>query len=409
MSSLSLKKILWTSTSPIWCMVLLILDTVAFQSFQSMPLHVISRADRLHYRSPCFEHIICTSISMYLRHPLIPSTKLHMVRNIDLPEAIVFYGVESMMETHSDDGSSFVLRPGIIRLLNECRDVGTSSLLLSEVEDDTEESLHVLFQTACEQSASDNRGDSLRVLTNSDAPVLSFRCLSSEFVIPTSPEDQPSDTSEIDPIDDESLELYNLQASGRSPSPAFLLDALRSIHIDPRGFGGSSGFARGQWIDPRRSPMTARTVVFIAGDRVSTSNQDSTLPRVKCRCDAARASGCRVIYLENLEGGGIQDDTQTLSLCDAVIDTYGNDNPRDLQPISLDAISTPGDYWLNPPNQRDEFGNAVSIDELVEWYRSERESDKAPSDTDHIKADEIAQEEISEDELAKILADLDII
>jgi len=342
---------------------------------------------------------------MYRRHDNLigPSTKLHMVRNIDLPEAIVFYGVESMMENHSSDESSFTLRPGIIRLLNECRDVGTSSLLLSEVADDTEESL-ALFQTAYEQSGSDDGSEGLHVLMKSDDPVLSFRCLSSEFTIPTSPEQGEagtSDTYEVDPVDDESLELYNLQTSGRSPSPAFLLDALRSVHIDPRGFGGSSGFGRGQWIDPRRSPMTARTVVFIAGDRVSTS-KDSTLQRVKERCDAARAAGCRVIYLENLEGE-FQDDTQTMSLCDAVVDTYGNDNPRDLQPISLDAISTPGDYWLNPPNQRDEFGNSVSIDELVEWYRTERESGEASANTDHIKA----EEEMSEDEMAKILADLD--
>ena len=376
-------------------------------AFKSIYLHDISRADHLQDRSPCFEHIICTSIlstTMYLRHPLLgPSTKLHMVRNIDLPEAIVFYGVESMMETLSSDGSSFALRPGIIRLLNECRDVGTSSLLLSEVEDDTEESLYILFQTACEKSASGNGGEGLSVLMKSDDPVLSFRCLSSMFAIPTSPKGEAgtSDTSEVDPVDDESLELYNLQASGRSPSPAFLLDALRSVHIDPRGFGGSSGFGRGQWIDPRRSPMTARTVVFIAGD-----TKGGTTSTSKYRRDAARAAGCRVIYLEDLEGE-IQDDTQTMSLCDAVVDTYGNDNPRDLQPISLDAISTPGDYWLNPPNQRDEFGNAVSIDELVEWYRLERESGEASVDTDHIKADEIAQEEMSEDEMAKILADLD--
>jgi len=388
-------------------MVLLILAQYTASAFQSsMPLHVISRADRLHDRSRCFEHIICTSISttMYLRHDLTgPSTKLHMVRNIDLPEAIVFYGVESMMENHSSDESSFALRPGIIRLLNECRDVGTSSLLLSEFNDDTEESLYALFQTAY-RSDSDNGGEGPHVLTKSDDPVLSFRCLSSEFKIPpTSPEGEAgtSDTYEVDPVDDESLELYNLQTSGRSPSPAFLLDALRSVHIDPKGFGGSSGFGRGQWIDPRRSPMTARTVVFIAGDRVSTS-KDSTLPRVKDRCGAARAAGCRVIYLENLEGD-MQDDTQTMSLCDAVVDSYGNDNLRDLQPISLDAISTPGDYWLNPPSQRDEFGNSVSIDELVEWYRTERESGEASADTDHIKA----EEEMSEDEMAKILADLD--
>ena len=45
-----------------------------------------------------------------------PITNLHMVRNIDLPEAIVFYGIESMLEYNSsgeDGDSSLMLRPGV--------------------------------------------------------------------------------------------------------------------------------------------------------------------------------------------------------------------------------------------------------------------------------------------------------
>ncbi|KAL9182732.1 hypothetical protein ACHAXT_004011 [Thalassiosira profunda] len=101
------------------------------------------------------------------------------------------------------------------------------------------------------------------------------------------------------------------------------------------------------------------------------------------------------------------DDPQTMNLCDAVIDSFGNDNPRDLQPISLDAISTPGDYWLNPPSPRDDVGNAVSVDELVEYFRSEREMDEAVGDAECVVADDLLEEDtMSEDEMARILADL---
>ena len=96
-----------------------------------------------------------------------------------------------------------------------------------------------------------------------------------------------------------------------------------------------------------------------------------------------------------------------MSLCDAVIDTYGNDNPRDLQPINLDAISTPGDYWLNPPNPRDDMGNAVMIDDLVEWYRSERELDKVEGAEEDDMHEKELETEMSEEEMNKILADLD--
>ena len=121
---------------------------------------------------------------------------------------------------------------------------------------------------------------------------------------------------------------------------------------------------------------------------------------------------CRLIYLEKIPDGtqqsiAIEDDTHTMRLCDAVIDTYGNDNPRDLQPINLDAISTPGDYWLNPPNPRDDTGNAVSLEDLVEWYRSERELDKVEEADDHDKNEKQRNLEMSEDEMNKILADLD--
>ncbi|KAL7456159.1 hypothetical protein ACHAWC_007667 [Mediolabrus comicus] len=341
------------------------------------------------------------------------TTKLSMVRNIDLPEAIVFYGIESMMEHSngdSDDDTSLLLRPGIVRLLNECRDVGTAALLLSEELDD-ESTVKQTFERAWETSSSEEISSSdLQKITEGDERVLHFRCLNSKFVCPV-----PIDNEQSDEFD-ENIEFYNLQSIGRSPSPAFLLDSLRSVHIDPRGFGGSSGFGRGQWVEPRRSPMTARTVVFIAGDWVTKKNGyvDNDTSRVKDRCAASRAAGCRVIYLEHLSSDqilpvSIEDDTDAMSLCDAVLDSFGNNNPRDLQPVSLDAISTPGDYWLNPPNPRDDIGNAVSLDEIVAYFRAERDMEDSGCVVDVDADNDDFDDEMSEDEMAAILADLDVL
>lgn len=355
-----------------------------------------------------------------------PITNLQMVRNIDLPEAIVFYGVESMMKYSSGgeggDSSLMVLRPGVVRLINECVDVGTAALLLSEESGDDETSTRQLFQSACESSLDATTASNMqKIVGDHDNQVLHFRTPDSHFVCPpASDSDEESSDDQSNEID-ESIAFYNLQSNGKSPSPAFLLDSLRSVNIDPRGFGGSSGFGRGQWVEPRRSPMTARTVVFIAGDWVTSSSNSEEFEveeksTVKDRCAAARAAGCRVIYLEHLSSDenlpvSIEDDEDAISLCDAVIDSFGNDNAREIQPVSLDAISTPGDYWLNPPNPRDDMGNAVAVDEIVEYFRSEREMKDAMSDSGCVVVDidAAADEEISEDEMAAILADLDAI
>eukprot|EP00956_Cyclotella_meneghiniana_P027376 scaffold61142_cov57-Cyclotella_meneghiniana.AAC.13 len=136
---------------------------------------------------------------------------------------------------------------------------------------------------------------------------------------------------------------------------------------------------------------------------------------VRDRCAAARAAGCRIVYLENLDPNNlVQDDEHAISRCDAIIETYGTDNLRDLQqPISLDAISTPGDYWLNPPLPRDDSGNNVAVDDVVEWFRAEREMESAVSgdlgytvvDNDDDDDDD-DDGQMSEDEMARILADL---
>jgi len=374
------------------------------------------------------------------------STLLCMVRNVDLPEAIVFYGIESIMEAHVATNANNkecsiqrLLRPGVKRLLEECNEVGTASLLLSEDninDDDYNNRLVSIFREAY------NNDDDTVHCSNT----IHVRCLNHTFLTHTLlANNEAGYNNHSDDNDDESLIFYNLQANGRSPSPAFLLDSLNSVQINPRGFGGHSGFGRGQWTEPRRCPLPARTVVFIAGDWSSSTppppqeegeetkrerivkTKRSTLSRD--RCSAARAAGCRIIYLEQQQQQQqqpslddpttnsqqhlvmIHDDESTMSLCDAVIDTYGNDNIRELlQPISLDAISTPGNYWLNPPTPRDDFGNSVSVDDLVNKYHSERLVHHRASceSLQEDERDENVNEGImSEQEIDSILADLD--
>ena len=231
-----------------------------------------------------------------------------MVRNVDLPEALVFYGLESIFEppsekTDGDGAKSLKLQHGILRILQECEEVGTAALVLSEFNDLNELELKQYFANAWDNSYPDSTEAKLKQLTEGSDPVLSFRCINTAFTAPT-----------FDYNDDESecIEylFYNLKSIGRSPSPAFLLDSLQSIHIEPRGFGGSSGFARGQWVEPRRCPISTRTVVFIAGDWkadeqdrmskipwISNERTENSFSTVKDRCAAVRAAGCRLIYL----------------------------------------------------------------------------------------------------------------
>lgn len=431
---------MWTAASQGLMLIVAILSPTTYTAFGFQSTHnsLVPKQKSWHNMRQSMQ----TSLtSWHNHHPSISNTELNMVRNIDLPEAIVFYGIESMMEPlispSSESGGSngdqiieCTLRPGVVRLLTECQEVGTAALLLSE-HMENEDDVKDLFEKAWKQTSSDGSSSGnaklLEEVLKSDGPVLSFRCLQSQFTIPSSPTNEEDEitaaaSSEDDELyDDESIELYNLGTYAKSPSPAFLLDSLQSIHIDPRGFGGSSGFGRGQWIEPRRSPMCARAVVFIAGDwiddngsAVFSGNDDVERGTVTDRCAAARASGCRVIYLEHLPeqqelkyAVEIQDDTQTMSLCDAVISTYGNDNVRDLnQVISLDAISTPGDYWLNPPTPRDDMGNRVDANEIVEFFKSEWEMEEVLGDAEcEVPLEE--EEAMSEDEMAKILADLD--
>lgn len=63
---------------------------------------------------------------------------------------------------------------------------------------------------------------------------------------------------------------------------------------------------------------------------------------------------------------------------------------------------------MNPPCPRDDAGNSVVADDVVEWFRSEREMRDAVGDAGCIvRAEEEVEDQMSEDEMERILADLD--
>ena len=83
----------------------------------------------------------------------------------------------------------------------------------------------------------------------------------------------------------------------------------------------------------------------------------------------------------------------------------------DWEIVTLDGVSTPGDYWLNPPGPRDDDGNRVDVEDVVEMFRIKRSAgptaDAGSSDAVGGLADDGSAEDMDEDEMSKILADLD--
>eukprot|EP00978_Attheya_sp_CCMP212_P003221 scaffold6614_cov51-Attheya_sp.AAC.1 len=279
-----------------------------------------------------------------------------MLRNVDLPEAIVFYGLDTVLDTTRSTvttaGISNTVAAGVERLLHECRELGTSALLLLE----TEESLEQI---------------ELRLEGTTLSDLLNVRCRLEPPLV------------EVGKDEDE---LHPWQAS---PSPAFLLNSLRTVSITPRGFGGSSGFG----VQPRSTfeahPTPTRTVVF-----VTTYHQ----------CCAAIGAGMRCIYLDNNNAGN---DETAANLADGVVDSIGNADV-DWHVVTLDGISTPGDFWLNPPSPHDVDGNRVSPDDLVVQYeKQEKEEARRENDLSSSGPDMSADVDMEEEEMARVLADLD--
>ena len=333
-------------------------------------------------------------------------SSLFMIRNVDLPECVIFYGADTMLS--SSDGSSFAsgssgacqVRPGVTRLLQECAEVGTPALLLSE---------HM-------------HSEELRkaVLSAQDSNLVS--CLQDGTLVIKSALEELSFAPDHPYYDDEDQSfLYGLH--NYAPSPGFLLDAIETTAMAPKGFGGSSGFGVKQEGVECRPPLPKHCVCLVSGPDVRSTEKGDADVNVeaiaasvdgavirsntisRARCTAAKLAGTRVLYLEP-EGLGTSD---AEDLADAIVTGLGADD--DWEVVTLDDIATPGSYWLNPPVGKDEDGNRVNLVALCDAFQQARSGQSgavvSSLSSSSTLDDDKSDDSMSEDEMAKILADLD--
>jgi beta-phosphoglucomutase-like phosphatase (HAD superfamily) len=125
------------------------------------------------------------------------------VRNIDLCEAIIFYGSDCLLEPDSNN-----LLPGVENLVRDCQRDGTVVLVLWESQDET--------------------------LTTT--------------VNPLPPPSLPK-----------TIQVH--RQTQPPPNPRDVWEAIHHHSIVPKGFGGSSGFGT-KASDPERAPLPQHTVVL---------------------------------------------------------------------------------------------------------------------------------------------------
>lgn len=259
-----------------------------------------------------------------------------MVRNIDLVECLIFYGQDSILlqEYDGDHNPKFSLLPGVQSLVKECQGDDTAVIALIERE-----------------------GSLLPSTTNSESE----------------PSPAHVNLSKLCPT------IHTYPMTRPAPNPKDIWCAIHSIPpVQPKGFGGSSGFGT-KAADPERAPLSKHSVVLC-----STEHQ----------CRAARYAGMRVLCLHDN------------ALADAVLD-------YDWSTLYMDDIATPGSFWLNPPHPRDDESNAVEIESVIQAYEHRFEEGGGGDDSSSVSvvlsATEILpdDEQLSDAELAKILADID--
>jgi hypothetical protein len=226
-------------------------------------------------------------------------TRVRMVRNIDMVEALIFYGTNSMFyppdhnnnndhDNNNNHNRKRLFLPGVENLIDECKRDETAVLA---------------------------------ILDNNNDVMISAEGNSSNDVV-----------------------IFKAKTS-LPPNPRDLWESIHSIVVQPRGFGGSSGFGS-KAPDPVRSPLPCHCVVLC-----DTIDQ----------CRAARYAGMRVLCLSDN------------SIADGVMNFGDYDNtstvPRNFwESITIDDIATPGSFWLNPPQPKDDEGNGVDVLSIIEEY-----------------------------------------
>ena len=83
---------------------------------------------------------------------------------------------------------------------------------------------------------------------------------------------------------------------------------------------------------------------------------------------AGRVAGMRLKYVEGNDSSSTSNEIEILA--NAIIPTLSNENDWDI--TTLDSMSRPGSYWLNPPNSRDDDENRTHVDGIIYMFEQER-------------------------------------
>ena len=345
--------------------------------------------------------------------------QISMLRNFDLPEALIFYGLDTVLDVISSPSPSqsttASIRPGVLRLIDEAKEIDIPTFILSEHLTMTElskavESVEPSFQQLC----NDN--------------IVHYRSSLEEFVVT---EDFDSKLNGDDNADEDASDADEFipfrfigEGIGHAPCPAALYDAVNTVLIEPKGFGGSAGFGVKNW-EAVRTPLPQHCVVFVSSasdnsDSATRSDSDGKYNRStdlldrsdgsgsisRDRCIASRYAGMRAMYIEDAESRLRGEPCTAEDVADGFIESLGTE--EDWEMVTLDDISSPGSFWLNMMQPKDPDRNTVNTADIIEEYITRRNrkgerskmptSDSAPNDEPDKPDDE---------ELARILADLE--
>ena len=352
------------------------------------------------------------------------------LRNFDLPEALIFYGMDTIIDRNNDSDNDDIkptVQPGVVRLVKESKEVKTPIIVLSE-HHTMEEISTILDSAACESDDTDNMFFSN--LHNEDH-ILHYRSSLEEYVVDPMKRtmnfhsSQQENDKEGDDDEEEEDDEYEYPPTflgkgiGHAPSPASLMDAIHTVWIEPRGFGGSSGFGT-KYADAVRNPLPQHCVVFVSKSsddhnhdkiRNASINKDTLNTKYdgsgsisRDRSLACRMSGVRVMYIEGIGGSCTAEDVS-----DGIVESLGTID--DWSMVTMDDISTPGSFWLNMAQPKDEYGDFVNAYDVVEHYENLRTKDDNDDCSNVAVGDDndldMVSEEMDEDEIQSILADLD--
>jgi hypothetical protein len=353
-------------------------------------------------------------------------TKLNL-RNFDLPEALIFYGLDTVVDNILASSDSTIaininnnkpsVRPGVLRLMKESEEIKTPIIILSEhyTMDEISSILHdadETFQTLNEKNS------------------LHYRSSLEEFIVDYNKIFQNNGDGNMENDNDE--EFYDYAPTfqgkgiGHAPSPAALMDAIHTIWIEPRGFGGSAGFGT-KYADAIRNPLPQHCVVFVSsssdehtrdrkqfadnysgsGSGSGSNSSDGSYESIsRDRAVASRTAGMRVMYIEDGRLGSCTAE----DVSDGIVDSLGTED--DWSIVTMDCISTPGSFWLNMAQPRDENGNRVNAYEVIDRYtklRTPARQNRGLKDEENVKEKENdpTDDVMDEDEIRKILEDLD--